>query len=328
MYKLAVFCLLIAKSLAQNCSLPNVSALVQRRIDSEGEIVSFDDKIQLAEDAFYLLVNQSLLPSLCQGSVKILDELSIIQIRNCSLMEIEPDAFDITPTLSLLKISYNPLAMLKKGIFRKVRSKEIDLSHNAITSIEEGTFSNSTWLEIVRLSYNAIKKLDPDWFLDTPNLYKLSVIYNELTVVPSAAFQNLAKNRSLKLRLSANMISRVEEDAFAGVGNIRNLWMNGNKLRTLPESLFQNRTIDLLEVNSNKLLCFPDSIYLSDLKRLEFFDNRHFSCECLQEVRNFVEERLVEVWYPAIICENATRGVNIVYNLNRTYEIPLLTPSN
>ncbi|XP_023024237.2 uncharacterized protein [Leptinotarsa decemlineata] len=325
MLKFTVFLILLSRVSCQNCSLGRISAEVLVNVDSEVEKVDFSGKVELPEDNFQLFINQQNLPRLCENSIHIINELSILQVRNSNLLTIDPGAFNIAPALALLKISYNPLTVLRAGVFNKVRTKEIDVSHNFISVIEKETFDNNSWLEVVSLSHNAIKHLDPDWFQNSPNVYKISIIYNELTKVPDEAFRNMAKDRGLKLRLSANMISEVAEKAFEGIETVQNLWMNGNKLRSLPTALFNNISIINLELNTNNLLCFPENMYGCGLKKLQFLDNQQFRCDCLNEVKDFVIENSVDIVYPSIICENKTRQVNVVFNFNKTYEIPIFS---
>ncbi|CAH1991800.1 unnamed protein product [Acanthoscelides obtectus] len=205
---------------AQNCSVPSLTGTLYQKVDSEPQNLTIEGSIQLEDDSFYLLIANQSLPHLCRNSVNIQYELYVLQIRNVGLADIQPRAFNITPTLGLLKISYNPLTSLKKGVFQGLRVKEIDCSNNFISSIDEEAFDGIPTLEVLRLSYNAIKQVSPEWFKNSPNVYKLSIIFNELTSLPARAFQNMAKDRPVKLRLSANRIQDIDDDAFFSMGNI------------------------------------------------------------------------------------------------------------
>lgn len=333
---IALLCL-INCVFCENCTISRLTALVFKDIDSDSEelLVSdrieltsdtFSGKIQLFEDAFnFLIINQSL-PRLCQNSVKITNDLSVLQIRNSGLLTIDPGAFIIVPSLALFKISENPITTVRTGVFNNLNVKELDLSHNFISVIDDEAFDNITALEIVKLSYNAIKELSPNWFQNSLNVYKLSIIYNELTKIPANSFQHLAKNRPIKLRLSANMIHEIDRNAFQNVADIEVIRLNGNKVSKIPESLFENRTVRILQVNTNRLECFPESLFKANIKSLAFIENPKFNCTCLRRVRNFVRTNAVDIWYPAIICEDREREMNIVFNFNKTYEIPVLLP--
>lgn len=338
MFKHTVFLFLVGFVFCDNCTISKLTALWFKDIDSDPEefVVSerieltgdiFQGKIQLFEDAFnFLIVNQSL-PRLCRDSVKITNDLSVLQIRNSRLLTIDPGAFQVAPTLALLKINNNPITTLKAGVFNTLKVKELDLSHNFISVIEEEVFDDIAALEIVKLSYNAIKDLSPNWFRNSRNVYKLSIIYNELTKIPANAFQHLSKRRPIKLRLSANMIQEIDRDAFNNVTEIEVIRLNGNKLREIPATLFENRIVRILQVNTNRLECFPESLFKAGILSLAFIENPRFNCTCLRRVQNFVEKNQMDIWYPAIICEDREKELNIVFNFNKTYEIPILLPS-
>lgn len=335
MFKYIPLLLLSTFVFCDNCRISKLTALRYKDIDSEPEEFSvserlelsgntFRGKIQLFEDAFnFVIVNQTL-PRLCLNAVKITNDLSVFQIRNSGLLTIDPGAFHIVPTLALLKISNNPITTLKSGVFNNLKVKELDLSNNFISVIDDETFDNITALEIVKLSNNAIKELNPNWFRNCPNIYKLSIIYNELTTIPANAFQHLSKNRPIKLRLSANMIQDIDENAFNNVSDVEVIRLNGNKIRDIPETLFQNRNVKILQVNTNKLRCFPDSLFKARIQSLAFIENPEFNCTCLKRVQHFVKDiNQMDIWYPAIICEDREREMNIVFNFNKTYEIPI-----
>lgn len=320
---------LVVASISSSCSGScdsDIKLEIQDHVDSQTHHMTLRGVVRYGEDAFLIAMANQTLPKLCVNSVMIENELTVLHINNVSLVDIEPGAFQIAPTLAILKISHNPLNTLKEGMFNNINVKELDLTHNYIVTIHNDTFDNMTKLEVVRLSHNAIKDINPVWFQGSPNVYKLSIIYNELTSIPGSAFKNMASNRGLRLRLSANQITNIHADAFANAGDIDILWMNGNKIRELPDSLFLNRTIKRLEVNTNKLLCFPELLYQSKVRSLAFVDNPYFRCLCLQKVRHFVESNHVDIWYPAIICEDRKREVNVVFNFNKTYELPILPP--
>lgn len=301
----------------------NITAF--KSVDSSPSNVTIADAnatLTVDEDIFELIIANVSLPHLYTNHVIINQELSILQIVNCSLTEMHEGSLKIDSTLALIRISHNLLTQLKRGIFNEIKVKEIDLSNNLISTIDSSTFDNMTHLEIVILNYNLIKEINPDWFINSPNVYKLSLIYNEILEVPEKAFRNMNHQRPLKLRLSANGITRVHPHALSDHKAVEILRLNGNKLTELPKELFQTN-IRVLQINTNDLKCFPDDIFNNTVQILEFMENTHFHCDCLYKVRTLVETKKVSVLYPSIICEDKQKQVNVVFNYNKTYEIPL-----
>lgn len=319
-------CLLLVNG--ENCvQNRTLRVTVFQNIDSVGENLTIAAPISNDRDIFHLLIANNSLSQLCPNFVVIQNELSILQIVNSSVQEIHPGAFNVTPTLALIRIIQNEIATIRKNVFNQLKVKEIDLSSNVITSIETEAFDNNTHLEIIKLNNNQIKEINPNWFVNSPRVYKLSAIYNDIKKIPSEAFKNMDPTRPLKLRLSANRITEIDPNAFSTHHTIQLLRISGNKLTTLPENLFINRTIKHLEVNTNNLQCFPDIIFQTDINTLAFVDNTSFECSCLKTVKKYAESGKIAVLYPSIICEDKTREVNIIFNYNKSYEIPLLPPS-
>ncbi|KAJ3665536.1 hypothetical protein Zmor_001028 [Zophobas morio] len=321
----AVF--VLGEECAFNQTLTNFNVTVYPEVDSAGENVTIQIPIEYKKDIFHLLIVNETLPNLCQNFFLIQNELSIVQIINSSVQEIHPGAFNITPTLALIRIVLNPISSIKKNVFNNIKVKEIDLSQNVINNIDTEAFDNNTYLEIVKLNNNQIKEINPNWFYNSPKVYKFSAIYNDIKAIPAEAFKNMDQERPLKLRLSANRITEISPDAFNSHHTIQLLRINGNKITTLPDNIFINRTIQILQVNTNKLQCFPDVMFQTGINTLDFVDNISFECQCLKKVRKFAEDNNLEVLYPSIICEDRAREVNIVFSYNKTYEIPLLPPT-
>ncbi|EEZ98023.1 Chaoptin-like Protein [Tribolium castaneum] len=304
-----------------------LNVTVFQDIDSVGENLTVQSPFEYKKDIFHLLIVNETLPEVCENFFLVQNELSILQIVNSSVQTIHEGAFNVTPTLALIRIVQNQINTIPKNVFNNIKVKEIDLSQNLISTIETEAFDNNTYLEIVKLNNNQIKEINPNWFLNSPKVYKLSAVYNDIKAIPAEAFKNMDQTRPLKLRFSANRITEINPDAFNSHHTIQLLRINGNKLTTLPENIFINRTIQNLQVNTNQLQCFPDVMFESGLTKLTFIDNISFECSCLKKVRKYAEDNKLEVWYPSIICEDRTREVNIVFNYNKTYEIPLIPPT-
>lgn len=312
----------------ENCENPlNVEMIVYDDINGDTKNITSEGVITLTEDVFQVLVANQTIKKLCQNYVVLNNELTVLQLLNNSIEDISPSAFNISATLALFKISENPLNTIKKGVFNEVRTKELDLSYNNIAVIEADALENNTYLEIIKLNHNFIKEFDPNWFTKTPNVYKISAIYNEMTKIPAYAFVNMTKSRPLKIRLSANRIEEIDPLALEGAGIIDVFRVSGNRLRELPGRLFLNNTIKSLQVDTNKLQCFPDTIFNSSLTELTFEENTEFDCACLIKVKNMVEEKNITVIYPSIICEDKAKEVQIVFNKDKTFKIPLIKPS-
>lgn len=301
---------------------------VYETINSYGKNVTITNNIiEYDDDLFNIIVENKTLKHLCENQINILNELTILQFQSCSIVYLQSGCFNIIPTISLLQINYNPLEYINCGVFNNINVKEIDLSHNLIRYIDSNAFRNNTFLQILKLNYNLLKQIDMNWFQNVPLLYHFNIIYNEISELQENVFQYMNNVKPLKLRLSANQIQEIHSNLFNNkYQKINVLRLNGNKLHQLPSQLFNNTKIHILHINTNYLTCLPNEFYNSNVKELAFYENLKFKCECLLKIKQFIEKYHIKVLYPSIICENRTREVNIVFNMNKTYEIPLLLP--
>ncbi|XP_015921332.2 leucine-rich repeat and fibronectin type-III domain-containing protein 5-like [Parasteatoda tepidariorum] len=80
--------------------------------------------------------------------------------------------------LITLNFSYNEIRLIYSSVFNSFPNlEELDLSHNALTSIE-GIFTEQTGLELLDLSWNSIQSLSPDFFTHLWNLKTFNIKYN------------------------------------------------------------------------------------------------------------------------------------------------------
>ena len=83
----------------------------------------------------------------------------------------------------IVEISY----YLSIGHIRKLHS--IDLSHNLLINIEQGTFFASKKLQVVYLNNNALSDLNPGLFGNHRQLKIVDLSRNQLSTLPEQLFQ-------------------------------------------------------------------------------------------------------------------------------------------
>lgn len=119
------------------------------------------------QDAYHIeIVNQSL-PVLCSGSIKDLPKLDKLKLQNDGITGIEAGAFQNVPVLRDVRISYNKIKTIKKGVFNYLNVKLLNLQHNGIETIENGAFDNMPELTILELDINGNNNCRP-WCKNRP----------------------------------------------------------------------------------------------------------------------------------------------------------------
>lgn len=102
----------------------------------------------------------------------------------------------------------------------------MDFRNNSLTSLEEGTFSSSTKLVYLDLSYNNLTQLDAGTFKSAEKLIKLSLGNNNLVDVDEAAFENLDQLQVLEL--NDNNLQSLNVAALEALPSLRTIRLEGN----------------------------------------------------------------------------------------------------
>ncbi|CAJ1058515.1 toll-like receptor 1 [Xyrichtys novacula] len=106
----------------------------------------------------------------------------------------------------------------------------VDLSHNHIQQLCRGDFKHTYLLRSLNMSSNILEEIDPQTFLDTPNLEELDLSYNKLKNLSNQRYLlhtenlrvlNLTSNQFLSMALGSEFSSLVNLESLAlGAKNI------------------------------------------------------------------------------------------------------------
>ncbi|XP_029989950.1 amphoterin-induced protein 3 isoform X1 [Sphaeramia orbicularis] len=162
----------------------------------------------------------------------------------------------------------------------------LDLSHNRIVQLQEGSFGGLSRLETLRLAHNQLTSIQPRAFRNSSGtlLRHLDLSSNQLRVLQQHYFQDLPGLE--ELLLFNNRIVQVEGTAFAGLSNLRKAYLSHNRLTDFPFFSIQEHThphLYLLDLSSNRLPRLP----LEDISNLPtavqnglYLHNNSLVCEC------------------------------------------------
>ncbi|XP_070560773.1 insulin-like growth factor-binding protein complex acid labile subunit [Ptychodera flava] len=130
--------------------------------------------------------------------------------------------------------------------------KELDISRNQLSELENNTFVDFSSLEVLDISHNLITHIEVAAFSGLYNLLKLSLKDNNLwTIIPQTF--NVQPNFPLtSLDLSENVISYWQEKAFTGLKNLRTLNLGDQgKIRILPQNFDDLPSLEELDIFGN-----------------------------------------------------------------------------
>jgi Leucine-rich repeat (LRR) protein len=146
---------------------------------------------------------------------------------------------DVNSHVFYLYMSENLIENVTNSSLANLRNlKELDLSHNKITTIEPDAFSYFVMIKKIDLSSNKLEYLHPNLLNQLKTIYPLSLNLsnNFLKSIDSEFFVNL---RSLeKLDLSFNKIHLIEDDTFVNSAQLKDLYLNHNMNISLSNRTF------------------------------------------------------------------------------------------
>jgi len=120
-------------------------------------------------------------------------------ISNCTMLQVDRDAFNGLTILIELDLSYNQLKIIHAGTFHPlIKIRKILLHDNELTAVEDRTFENLQHLSHVEMQNNKIHSVGTQAFLNVP----LKIIYlanNRLQLLSKDTFNSLSYLNSLML---------------------------------------------------------------------------------------------------------------------------------
>lgn len=134
----------------------------------------------------------------------------------------------------------------------------LDLSHNALSQLQDGWLAALPHLEALHVGHNQIGELSPRAFHNASRLRHLDMSSNRLRAVERHYFEELVSLE--ELLLYNNHIARVDENAFARLSGLRKVYLSWNNLTSFPFHAVQglgNFSLRTLDLSSNSLLSLP-----------------------------------------------------------------------
>ncbi|XP_047531370.1 adhesion G protein-coupled receptor A3 [Vanessa atalanta] len=134
-----------------------------------------------------------------------------------------------------------------------------------ITELKEIDLSKlSTVVVSLNLSGNAISTLSRD--LHLPNLQKLDLSRNQISLIESDAFYNMTSLQ--RLDLSHNQISNVYKEIFKGLVNLERLILSQNHISVLSMGTFDYLVgLKQIDITDNPLICDCELLWVGDWSR-------------------------------------------------------------
>ncbi|KAI4467352.1 ig(immunoglobulin) and lrr(leucine rich repeat) domain [Holotrichia oblita] len=222
------------------------------------------------------------LKDLNSESFQGLRNLSFIELSDNQVSKIEPNTFTNLPLLKTLRIRSNKITTSTiSSLEPLLMLEELDLSgNNLIGPLAPKTFPRMPSIKDLQLAHNAFSSIKMGALENLPTLTTLSLHHNQIDVLEDHAFMNLSNLVSIDL--AHNRIVAVSGSSLAHLSNLIELDLRHNFLRALTADLILPlKTLQNLKLDENDI-----SIIASDslkgttvLKKLSLADNP-LNCDC------------------------------------------------
>jgi Leucine-rich repeat (LRR) protein len=247
---------------------------------------------------FIVAGNQNL-TKLCCEHLHITHKVNLVQFGNFQIEEIEPECFSeqIYKVFNKLVFVANKFPIVRKGMFKNLQCRLINLSVNNIKSIENEAFEYLPNVEKIELSSNHLIQLNPKSFLQTPQLKTLDLSSNRIKFIEKESFAFFERNCP-SIVLEFNEISKVDKGVFNGMTaeNAILRWKN-NFVEWLPEEIFDGHTFIDIDLTKNPLKKFSNRFCEKNCRMVMFrIESEHLDEETTENVTIWAENKNIETF--------------------------------
>lgn len=144
----------------------------------------------------------------------------------------------------------------------------IQLFNTTVKVLEEGDVTHFPNLTDISISGAQLENLQPKCFAALPKLNSLSLIANDLVIIPREVFDNLTISY---LSLQKNRIQIIRKNAFNNMPSLHELDLSHNILAYIDGDWFSNCGIKVIDLSSNVLSEIPIGAF-RNLKTLQFIN--------------------------------------------------------
>ncbi|VBB28104.1 unnamed protein product [Acanthocheilonema viteae] len=178
--------------------------------------------------------------------------LQVLTLSNNRIIEIEKLA--LPTTVWFLDLKNNLIPEIPYLALRELKQlRTLDLESNNITEITNNPEVKFTSEIDLKLSNNRIRHIKDNAFDSFQKFGRLDLSYNQISTISGAAFNSISQMRQIDL--SYNRLVHIPAGTFKNMAKSLK-WMNleENQLHQLPNALQPLRTLEILNMNGNKLI--------------------------------------------------------------------------
>ncbi|XP_061721111.1 transforming growth factor beta activator LRRC32-like [Cydia pomonella] len=208
-------------------------------------------------------------------TIKSLPNLAILKITRSLLSKAKLSNENDLPKLTAIDYSENVISSFEvvPGEHEFKSLKKLNLSHNSLNNILDGTFELFPNIESLDLSHNYFVAIDIMFFEGIKKLLHLNMSNNRIAYIDSS----LQRMRYLvTLDLSYNFIETVAAKDFAKLVNIQEIKLDSNKIHTIEKHVFDNTvSLTTVDLQDNAVVSIDQDIFINATKLRSIYLSRN-----------------------------------------------------
>ncbi|XP_011503472.1 PREDICTED: chaoptin [Ceratosolen solmsi marchali] len=202
-----------------------------------------------------LHLNNNRIFDIGRGTFGTMTRLGTIDLSKNMIKKIDYLMFNKLQYVEHIDISENQVTIVEKSAFKDLYSTTMNLSFNAIQTIENHAFENCVNIIILDLSHNKLQNISKMAFDSATYATMLQLSYNYLTALNQIPLQNMT---GLKiLNVSHNYIQTIPRQTFPKLYELHTIDLSYNNIsdiyNTIFQTLFNLRMLNLSHNSLNKI---------------------------------------------------------------------------
>lgn len=201
-----------------------------------------------------LLLRNNSLTTLVSDGFKELESLRTIDLSENNIKTIELNAFNGMKSLYGINLNYNEINDYRNIFTSQLELSYLKISHNQIDNLYS-QLKNLTRTYNFDMSFNNIKKLPANLFLESKPIYNIDISSNAIEEIDTNAFHKLINVYDMKLQ--NNSLKTIEKGTFLGLNRLSTLDLSRNKLETVKSGIFSGLSdLRVLNLSRNHITSF------------------------------------------------------------------------
>ncbi|CAH1642885.1 unnamed protein product [Spodoptera littoralis] len=198
----------------------------------------------------YLQDNQ--ISDVGRGTFSAVTRIGTIDLARNKITKIDFQMFQQVKYAEMINMAENNITIIENQAFTDLYQATVNISHNALSTIETGAFQNCNNMTLLDFSHNNLEKLNPRAFDENSYAYHLQVSHNKFVDFSQIPIYNMTGIQVLNA--SYNRIESIPKMAFPKLYELHTVDLSHNNLSDIFNAVFQNLfSIRFLNLSYNSM---------------------------------------------------------------------------